>query len=170
MKSGSHVLANAPKDFGKTEAAIVASFDKVNQQMEGAPRVLYVCSSIEESIRVHEIMTRVAAPLDVTVDLAHEKGNQVQQRNDIFDGTEIIVGTIKRIFDLYVQNGINVKMLEYFIVDDFETILSQGKSMEIKRIIDGMNKARFVGLVNQKNARVTQFIESGTIPLKLVEI
>lgn len=168
MKSGSHILALAAKNMGKTETAIVASFDKVNQQMEGAPRVLYICNNVEESTRIHEIMTKVAAPLDVTVDLAHDKGNQVQQRNDLFNGTEIIVGTIKRIFELYVQNGINLTLLEYLIIDDLEEILAQGKVMEIKRIIDGLNKARFVGLVNQKTIKVEQFINSLPIDLKLV--
>lgn len=168
MKSGNHILALAAKNSGKTETAIVASFDKVNQQMEGAPRVLYICNNVEESTRIYEIMTKVAAPLDVTVDLAHDKGNQVQQRNDLFNGTEIIVGTIKRIFELYVQNGINLTLLEYLIIDDLEEILAQGKVMEIKRIIDGLNKARFVGLVNQKTIKVEQFINSLPIDLKLV--
>jgi superfamily II DNA/RNA helicase len=169
MKSGSHVLAIASKNAGKTQTAIVASFDKVNQQMEGAPRVLYVCSSIEESMRVYEIMKKVAHPLDVTVDLVHDKGSQVQQRNDLFNGTEIIIGTIKRVFELYVQNGINLTLLDYLIIDDLEDVLTQGKVMEIKRIIDGLNKARFIGLANQKTQRINQFVESIPVDLRMLE-
>jgi ATP-dependent RNA helicase RhlE len=111
-------------------------------------------------------MAKIADPLDVTVDLIHDKGNQVKQRNDIFDGTEIIVGTIKRIHDLYVQNGINFKLLDYFILDDLEEILSQGKVMEIKRLIDGFNKTQLICLANEKSARVAQFIESVELDLK----
>lgn len=36
IKSGSHVLALAPEKSGKTEAAIVACFNKVNKELEGA--------------------------------------------------------------------------------------------------------------------------------------
>jgi len=168
IKSGSHTLAIAPKNSGKTETAIVASFDKVNKELEGSPRVLYVTSSIDEAIRVNEIMKKIAWSLDVTVDLAHDKGDQVKQRNDIFSGTEIIVGTIKRIHDLYVQNGINFKLLDYLIIDDAEELLSKGKSMEIKRLIEGFSKTQLICLVNQSSARVEQFIESVELDLKVI--
>jgi superfamily II DNA/RNA helicase len=169
IKSGSHVLAIAPKNFGKTNLAIVASFDKVNKELEGAPRVIFICKSIDESVRLYEIMRKIAAPLNVTVDLTHDKGNMVKQRNDIFNGTEIIVGTIKRIHDLYVQNGINFKMLDYLIIDDVEEILSSGKSMEIKRLMEGFGKTQLICLANQKNARIDQFISSTSIDLKVLE-
>jgi superfamily II DNA/RNA helicase len=159
IKSGGNVFALAPKNSGKTEAAVVACFNKVNTELDGAPRVLYICADVEEAIHMHELMSKIAFPLDVTVDLAHDKGDQVKQRNDIFNGTEIIVGNIKRIFDLYVQNGINVQELDYLIFDDLEELLTQGKVMEIKRLIDGMNKTQVICLANENTKRVEQFVE-----------
>lgn len=169
IKSGGHIFAQAPKNAGKTQAALVACFNKVNKPTEGAPRILYICASIEESIRVHELMSKIANPLDVTVDLAHDKGDQVLQRNNIFNGTEIIVGTIRRIFDLYVQNGINVQELHYLIFDDLEELLTQGKVMEIKRFIDGVNKTQVICLANQTNTRVEQFLESVEMVFKRLD-
>lgn len=168
IKSGSHILALAPKKSGKTDATIVACFDKVNKQLEGSPRVIYIARNIDEAIRMHDVMSKIASPLDVTVDLTHDKGNQVKQRNDIFDGTEIIVGTIKRIHDLYVQNGINFKLLDYLIIDDFEDVLAQGKAMEIKRLIEGFGKTQLICVANEKSSRVAQFMESVELDLKEV--
>jgi superfamily II DNA/RNA helicase len=170
IKSGSHILAVAPKNTGKTKAAIVACFNKVNKQLDGSPRILYVCSSIDEAKKIHEMMSLVARPLDVTVDLVHDKGDMVKQRNEIFDGTEIIVGNIKRIFALYVQNGINFKLLDYLIIDDFEDILAQGKSMEIKRLIEGFGKTQLICLANERNTRVEQFVSSVELELKVVSV
>lgn len=169
IKAGQHLFVTAPENSGKTEAAIVATFNKVNTELEGSPRVLYICSSIEESKRVHEIMTKIAWRLDVTVDLAHDKGDMVLQRNDIFNGTEIIVGTIKRIYDLYIQNGINFKLLDYLIIDDCEEILMAGKNMEIKRLIEGFNKTQLICLANKSHKRVDQFIEGLPFGIKLIE-
>jgi superfamily II DNA/RNA helicase len=168
IKSGGNIFALAPKNSGKTEAAVVACFNKVNKELDGAPRVLYICADVEEAMRLYELMTKVARPLDVTIDLAHDKGDQVKQRNDIFDGTEIIVGTIKRVFDLYVQNGINVQELDYLIFDDLEELLTQGKVMEIKRLIDGMNKTQVICLANEMNTRVEQFVGNVDMEFKLV--
>ena len=169
IKSGSHILAIAPKNSGKTEASIVACFNKVNKELEGSPRILFISKSIDAAVSMHEVMSKAAMPLDVTVDLAHDKGDMVKQRNDIFDGTEIIVGTIKRIHDLYVQNGINFKLLHYLIIDDFEEVLSQGKTMEIKRLIEGFSKTQLICLANERNTRVQQFASSVELDLKVVE-
>jgi ATP-dependent RNA helicase RhlE len=168
IKSGSHLLAMAPKGSGKTEAAIVACFDKVNKQLEGSPRVLYICSSIDEAKRVHEIMQKIADSLDVTVDLVHDNGKMVMQRNFIFNGTEIIVGTIKRVYDLFIQNGINFKLLDYLIIDDAEESITKGKTMEIKRFIEGFNKTQLICLVNQEHPRIDQFVESVPIHIKRI--
>jgi superfamily II DNA/RNA helicase len=169
IKSGSHLLALAPKNSGKTETAIVACFNKVNKELDGTPRILFICNSIDAAVNMHKTMSKVALPLDVTVDLAHDKGDMVKQRNAIFDGTEIIVGTIKRIHDLYVQNGINFKLLDYLIIDDFEDVLAQGKVMEIKRLIEGFGKTQLICLANERNARVDKFVGSVELDLKVLE-
>lgn len=160
IKSGSNLYVEHPKESGKTMAAIVSTFYKVNSQLEGSPRVLYICSSIEESVRIYEWMSKIAWRLDTTVDLAHHKGNMVMQRNEIFNGTEIIVGTIKRIFDLYIQNGINFNLLEYFIIDDLDEIMKDSPQMEIKRMVDGLNKAQIIFLANQKHSKAQPLVES----------
>jgi len=170
IKSGSHVLAIAAEKSGKTEAAIVACFNRVNKQLEGVPRVIFICKSIEAAVNLHERITKVAEQLDVTVDLAHDKGNMVQQRNDIFNGTEIIVGTIKRIHDLYIQNGINFKLLDYLIIDDFEDVLMQGRVTEVKRLIESFGKTQLICLANGSNSRVEQFVNRADLDLKILEV
>lgn len=170
IKSGHPIFAIAPNKSGKTQAVIVACFNKINQAYEGAPRILFVTSSVEESSRIYETMSKVSSSLDVTVDLVHEKGDQVKQRNDIFNGTEIIVGTVKRIFDLYVQNGINIQLLDYLIFDDLELLLAQGKKMEIMRLIDGVQKTQIICLANENSTRVKQFLELESIPFRMIDL
>lgn len=170
MKAGANLLVTAPKGSGKTNAAIIATFNKVNKQLEGSPRVLYICNTIDEAFRVHGIMTKIAWRLDVTVDLAQDKADMVLQRNNIFNGTEIIVGNAKRIFDLYIQNGINFKLLDYLIIDDFEEILLSGRQMELKRMMEGMYKMQVIFLANSPHKRIEQFMESIDFPVKELNI
>ena len=54
--------------------------------------------------------------LNIDLDLILEKGNKVKQRNDLFDGTEVIVGTSRRVCEMYFQNGYNISKMKMLIV------------------------------------------------------
>lgn len=168
-KSGGNLLVISPEHSGKTTGALVTVFNKVNQEYEGSPRAIVVCSTIDKAVDLHTKMVRVGRRLDVTVDLAHDKGNMLQQRNDIFDGTEIVVGTPKRIYELYLQNGINLNLLELFIVDDLDEVLVAGRHMEIKRLIESLNKAQIIFLANSFNKKTEPFLDSLELPFRVLE-
>lgn len=167
-KSGSHTCLIAPETTDKSDALISYVFHKVNQETEGSPRALIICSNIDRAEALSQRMQRAGRKLDVTIDLAHDKGNILQQRNDIFDGTEIIVGTPKRIHELYLQNGINLNLLELFIVEDLEIVL-QRYQMEIKRLTESMDKVQFLFTANSPSQRIDPFLESLERPIRILE-
>ncbi len=170
IKSGKNVLISAPVSSGKTTTALVSIFNKVNQEYEGSPRAILLTDTIEKAETLHKKITPVCRKLDVTADLIHDKGNSIQQRNDIFDGTEIIIGNPKRIFELYLQNGINLKLLDLFIVDDLDECLSNHKQAELKRLIESLeSKTQLVLLTNVYSKKVETFVESLEIPLTIIE-
>src|SRR5690606_27906325 len=79
-KSGSHLLVVSSAMDDTIPGIITSVFHKVNRAFEGSPRAIIVCSTIDEAERVFERMQRPARKLDVTIDLAHDKGNILQQR------------------------------------------------------------------------------------------
>ncbi|MFN6014695.1 MAG: DEAD/DEAH box helicase, partial [Flavobacteriales bacterium] len=113
---------------------------KITEASEGSPRAIIVCASDQKAYELHERLEKICRILDLTVDLAHDRGNMLQQRNDIFDGTEIIVGTARRLYELYIQNGYNVSKLKMFILDDALDIFKNGHKMQISRITESFPK------------------------------
>lgn len=171
IKSGKNIIINAPAASGKTTAALVSIFNKVNQEFEGSPRAIYLTDTIEKAEIFQKKTAIVCRKLDITSDLVHDKGNMVQQRNDIFDGTEIIVGNPKRMFELYLQNGVNIKLLDLFIIDDFELCISSNKQAEIKRLIESLeNKTQLILMTNTLTKKAEAFIESLEIEFTTVEV
>jgi ATP-dependent RNA helicase RhlE len=170
IKSGKNSLITAPVATGKTTTAIVSILNKVNQAYEGSPRAVYITDTIEKAEKLHKKLTSVSRKLDITVDLVHDKGNMIQQRNDIFDGTEIVIGNPKRVHDLYLQNGINFKLLELFIIDDLDLCLSAGKQSELKRLIESLEeKTQLLLFTNTYSKKVNTFVDSLEIPLTQIE-
>lgn len=169
IKSGRHTMIVSPENTGKTTTAIVTIFNKVNTEFEGSPRVIYLTNSAGNAEDVYKKVALVCRKLDITADLVHDKGNIVQQRNDIFDGTEIIVANPKRAFDLYLQNGLNFNLLELFIVDDFDKCIADKKQAELKRMIESLPaKAQVVLFLSKLDAKSSSFIDNLEIDFTII--
>ena len=160
LKSGNNLIIESDEGTGKTSAVLVSILQKIEQAAEGSPRAIVICKHDDQARLMHTELANLAKFYDLTVDLAHEKGNMLQQRNDICDGTEIIIGTPKRIHDLYIQNGFNVSKLKLFVIDDIQDQMKKGHCAQLKRMAESLPKCQFV-LTSHSFAdkRVQEFIE-----------
>lgn len=137
------IVLNKEKKGFSTLMSMVSLF-KVPEPQEGSPRVVFVCANDDEALKRYEEMKAWSRHMDLTIDLAHEKGHQILQRNNIFDGTEIVVGTTKRIYDLYIQSGLNLNMLRLFIIDDVNLTLKGHNLAQLTRIGDSLPKCQII--------------------------
>jgi len=117
-------------------------FDFVPKPEEGSPRAIVVCKDDETAKRIHELASKELKKHDLTVDLIIEKGNKLKQRNDLFDGTELIIGTPKRLCELYFQNGFNVGKLKLFVIMEMDDQMRAGFRGFISRIAESLPKCR----------------------------
>lgn len=123
VKSGGDAIFVCKHDENLLKGLCLASILKAPQAFEGSPRVLILSPTIDS---VHAIRDQIKSWIrrtEIAVELAHDKGNMVQERNNIFDGADIIVGNPKRIMDLYNQNGIHVNQLVLLMVHATDEIL-----------------------------------------------
>jgi superfamily II DNA/RNA helicase len=142
LKSGKSCLIEGPKDAGKTTAIFVSLLQKITEPGEGSPRAIVVCETDQDAYDLHAKLTPICRILDLTVDLAHDRGIMLQQRNDIFDGTEIIIANAKRLYELYIQNGFNVSQLKLFVLDDTLELFKKGYKMQLSRMVESFPKCQ----------------------------
>jgi superfamily II DNA/RNA helicase len=160
LKSGKNILAEGHEGAGKTTAILVSLLQKIEEPSEGSPRAIVICSTDQKAYDLHASMEKICRILDLTVDLAHDRGNILQQRNDIFDGTEIIIGNAKRLYELYIQNGFNVSKLKLFILDDAIDLFKNGYKMQISRIVESLPKCQHMLFSTSfKDRRVEDYLE-----------
>jgi superfamily II DNA/RNA helicase len=160
LKSGKSCLVEGPESSGKTTAIFVSLLQKITEPREGSPRAIVVCATDQDAYDLHAKLTPICRILDLTVDLAHDRGIMLQQRNDIFDGTEIIIANAKRLYELYIQNGFNVGQLKLFILDDTIELFKKGYKMQLSRIVESFPKCQHLYFSNSfKDHRVEEFLE-----------
>jgi superfamily II DNA/RNA helicase len=116
----------------------------IPQPEEGSPRAIILCTSDAQAREIHAEFVKLAKTKDLTVDLIVEKGNKLQQRNDLFDGTEIIVGTTRRMAELYFQNGFNIKKLKLFVILELDLHMRQGHKGYIVRMTESLPKCKVI--------------------------
>lgn len=125
--------------------------DFVPHPEEGSPRAIVVCKDDDTAKRLHAFVSNDLKNSDLTIDLIIEKGNKLKQRNDLFDGTEIIIGTPKRLCELYFQNGFNIGKLKLFVVVEMDDQMRAGFRGFISRIAESLPKCR--QLIFTRNAQ-----------------
>lgn len=160
LKSGKNILAEGPEGSGKTKAILLCLLQKVTEPSEGSPRAIVVCKTSQDAYDLHEELQKICRIFDITVDLAHDRGKMLEQRNDIFNGTEIIIANPKRLYELYIQNGFNVSKLKLFILDDAIEHFVGGYKMQLSRIVECLPKCQHVYFSTKfADKRVEEFLE-----------
>lgn len=135
---------------------------------EGAPRVIILCP---DNILAQELANQLASFIkerDLTLDLLLEKGNKVKQRNDLYDGTEIIVGTSRRVCEMYFQNGFNISKLKLFVVLKLDEQVKYGWLGFIGRIAESLPKCKqLLFLTSFGDERITNYVDQFMPPHQL---
>ena len=97
--------------------------------------------------------------------------NKLQQRNDLFDGTEIIVGTTRRMAELYFQNGFNIKKLKLFIVLGLEDQMRAGYKGYIVRLSESLPKCKSLFFTtNPDEERCASYLEEFYPNIRILEL
>ena len=143
----------------------------IPQPEEGSPRAIILCTSDAQARAIHAEFVQFAKPKDLTVYLVVEKGNKLQQRNYLFDGTEIIVGTTRRMAELYFQNGFNIKKLKLFIVLGLEEQMRAGYKGYIVRLTESLPKSKSLFFTaNPDEERLVGYLEEFYPNIRLLDL
>ncbi len=146
LKQGGNAVITGESGSGKTTAVALASLIKAPDSYEGSPRVIILSSTVDKAHQLHAQLTEWVRRTEISVELTHDKGNMVRDRNTIFDGVDILVGNPKRILDLYIQNGIHMNQLVLFVIDDADEIAKDTLAVQhIVRLSESLPKCqRFI--------------------------
>lgn len=158
-KQGGDLFVVAAPESGKTMAAMMAAIQKCPDSMEGSPRVIYICADNEKARKLTTQLTLVTRRKEIMIEPANDKGNQIEQRINIYDGADIVIGNVQRIYDLYIQNGINLGELRLIILDDTELLMKEKLILGLRRLSTGLPKCQRFIFANTLTEKVESFAE-----------
>ena len=143
MKSGGDVIALST-DTENTLISVLAGMVEVLQipAEDDAPRILIVAPSKDICLWIESMWLKISKRTQMIHTLVFEHGDKVKQRIALFNGADIVIGTPKRLNEMYFQNGLNINKLKYFIVFEAEKCVKASSVIHIARMTDSFPKCQ----------------------------
>lgn len=140
--TGQDVAGEAQTGTGKTAAFMVACFDYLlkNPASENKrlnqPRALVLAPTRELAIQIHKDASVIGKHTGLTFGLAYGGTGYEEQRQQITDGIDILIGTPGRIIDYFKQHVFDLKACQCVILDEADRMFDLGFITDIRYLLD----------------------------------
>lgn len=176
INGGTDVIAVGPDGVGKTTTIVITTIQKLREAFEDAPRAFILVADQEKAEAMKEQFTLLAKHTDIRVRVAHEGGKVDKQAGldkqgeEIYMGADVVIGTPKRSFDLYLKQHLNLNKLKTFIVDDAELMIKYSYQGQIDRMVNSLPKCQHLVFTNDYNEKVEKLISKFIVNPAVVEV
>lgn len=145
IKGGANMFAVAPKGSGKTTSIVLSVIQKLKgKAFEDVPRAVIFVKNKQAALELEAEFLVFTKGTDLRVYCAYEEKKIEDQKEEIYYGTDIVIGTPKRLNKLYFLNGINLNKLLMYIVEDAEFLFRNNGFTEVTRIPEGIGKCQYL--------------------------
>ncbi|WP_452220744.1 DEAD/DEAH box helicase [Lacinutrix salivirga] len=158
LKGGANLYAIGPKGCGKTSTLIIGILHKLKYMAEGdSPRAMILVNSKAEALALKDQFTTFLKASDLRVYCAYEEHAIDKQREEIYYGQDIIIGTPKRINKLYFLNSIDFSQLKLFVIEDAEFTENDIIYNSVVRIPESIKSAQYIVFAKNMSAKLERF-------------
>ena len=150
IKEGKDFIGIGPNGSGKSTSIVTGVLQRLEKQSEDdAPRAVIIVTDKEKTLEMEAVFAKLGRRMDLITEIIHDKGDNVQQRNALYTGADIVIGTAKRLYEMYIYNGLNLAKVKMIIIDDAEAILKAGSQTDILRLTESIKKCQYI-MMNDK--------------------
>ncbi|MBE99803.1 DEAD/DEAH box helicase [Flavobacterium coralii] len=140
--SGRDVMGIAQTGTGKTFAYLLPVLKQWKFAKTDTPRVVIIVPTRELVVQVAEETEKLTQYMSVRVLGIYGGVNINTQKNKVYEGVDILVGTPGRIMDLALDGVVRFDALQKLIIDEFDEILNLGFRFQVTSILSMMKQKR----------------------------
>ena len=143
---GEDVMAVAQTGTGKTAAFAIPTVDAVikEKKQKYAPfvQVLVMVPTRELAEQITGVFKNISKGSSVRVAGIYGGVEQDQQINTLLKGTNIVIATPGRMFDLIAQGKLDISQVRTLVIDEADLMLDLGFAKDIKDVLYKLPKKR----------------------------
>ncbi len=157
MMSGKDVCGIAQTGTGKTFAYLLPTLRQIEYAKDRLPQLLILVPTRELVVQVVEEVQKLAAYTTLEVVGVYGGGNIKVQMAELHNGTDVVVATPGRLFDLAMNGSLKTKAIKKLVIDEVDEMLNLGFRPQLKNILDLLPQRRQNLLFS---ATITQEVEA----------
>lgn len=137
---GADIIGSAQTGTGKTAAFALPTLDRLEKHH--STRCLVMTPTRELAIQIHDQFTLYGKHTDLHATLIYGGVGYGQQRHDLKNKADIVVGTPGRLLDHMGQGTLRLDSIEILILDEVDRMLDMGFIEDVQKIIRKCPKKR----------------------------
>lgn len=160
IKSGVNLFVLGPKESGKTEALIIAVLNKLKMDAVGDnPRAIIFAKDRKAVMDLADKFKRYTEYSDLRIKTIIEEHHIDRQKDEVYLGADVVIGTPKRMAKLYFLNGLNLMELEMLIVEDAEFLITGSMHTDINRISESVGRCQHIVFADKADKLVPKLTD-----------
>lgn len=159
VKSGGNVIYRDEKGKGKSTGLLIAAMHQLKMQPEGDnARLLIFAPDKDAVIKLVDKYQEFADIHDLRIFPVFEGPSLNKQRDLIYPGADVVIGTPKAIVKLYFHNGLNLMSCKMVAVEDADLMTSLNWHTEVQRIMGSLLKAQRILIEERPTVKTKQLV------------
>ena len=142
--AGHDVAGQAQTGTGKTIAFLIATYAQLLRAPETGkkkshnPRAIIIAPTRELAIQIHKDAESLGKYTGLQLGLAYGGAGYEQQRKQLEQGVDILIGTPDRLIDFFKQHIYNLKSIEVLVLDEADRMFDLGFLSDIRYLMRRM--------------------------------
>lgn len=137
LREKANIIGQAQTGTGKTAAFGIPIIETITKS--GSIKAIVLTPTRELAVQVCEEMYSLIGKRDLRISAVYGGASIENQVRNIKRGSDIIVGTPGRVMDLMERGVINLRNLEFFVLDEADEMLNMGFVEDIEKILQTTN-------------------------------
>ncbi|WP_456866924.1 DEAD/DEAH box helicase [Galbibacter sp. BG1] len=142
VMSGKDVIGIAQTGTGKTFAYMLPILQGLKFSKQVNPRVLVMVPTRELVVQVVEEIAKFSKYMNIRVEGVYGGTNINRQKEALAQGTDIIVATPGRLYDLVISRAVQLKSVKKLVIDEVDVMLDLGFRFQLNNIFELLPERR----------------------------
>ena len=142
IKSGHDLLCIAGKGTGKTITIVASVLQRLKSSLADVPRAIIFVPNKERGAEMKDEFDRLGQYTDLRVNMACDDEKIDIQKDKIYMGSDVVIGTAKRLNLIYSLYALNLSSVKIFAIDDANSVIKSINYLQIDRLSESMPKAQ----------------------------